>query len=156
MEENNNFLYKGYLLVIEPYNWYWHGKCKELDYNCYEYAIPVLKSSFLKFVDEKLERVTEIFEYKGYVLVIEEHGWFYDGVCKELNFGDTSSDTDYLKKDFKELVDKIIKEKEQIQYGQKMLAQDLFNSMLRYYPEALPEVIEVLDKLHNRYRGRVK
>lgn len=100
--------------------------------------------------------MSENFEYKGYVLVIEEHGWFYDGVCKELNFGDTSSNTDYLKKDFKKLVDKTLKEKEQVRYGQEVLAQDLFNAMLRYYPEALPEVIEILSKLHNQYRGRIK
>lgn len=45
---------------------------------------------------------------------------------------------------------------EQVRYGSEMLAQDLFNAMLYYYPEALPEVIELLDKLHNQYRGRIK
>lgn len=96
------------------------------------------------------------FLYKGYLLVIEFHDYYYSGKCKELDYEDTSSDTDYLEKDFKKLVDKTIKEKEQIRYGQEILAQDLFNSMLRYYPEALPEVIEVLDRLHNQYRGRIK
>jgi len=96
------------------------------------------------------------FLYKGYLLVVEFHGYYYSGKCEELGYEDTSSDTDYLKKDFKKLVDNAIKEKEQIQYGQEILAQDLFNSMLRYYPEALPEVIEVLDRLHNQYRGRIK
>lgn len=114
----------------------------------------VLSSLVFNSTREKL--MSENFEYKGYVLVIEEQGWFYDGVCKELNFGDTSSDTDYLKKDFKKLVDKKIKEKEQVQYGNEILAQNLLNSMLRYYPEALSEVIEGLERLHNQYRGRIK
>jgi hypothetical protein len=93
---------------------------------------------------------SEVFNYKGYDLVIKEHGWFYEAVCKELNFMDRTSDIDYLKKDFKELVDTEIKKKEQVKYGQKVLAQDLFNSMLRYYPEALPEVIELLANLKAR------
>jgi hypothetical protein len=32
----------------------------------------------------------------------------------------------------------------------------VINSMLSYYSEALPEVIELLDRLHNQYRGRIK
>jgi len=99
---------------------------------------------------------SEVFNYKGYDLVIEEQYWCYEVICKELNFRDTGSDIDYLKKDFKELVDTEIKEKEKVRYGQEVLAQDLFNAMLRYYPEALPEVIELLDKLHNQYKGRIK
>jgi len=39
---------------------------------------------------------------------------------------------------------------EQVRYGQKILAQDLFNAMLRYYPEALPEVIKLLANLKAR------
>ena len=96
------------------------------------------------------------FLYKDYLLVVEPNDYYYSGKCEELGYKDTSTDTDYLKKDFKKLIDKKIKEREQIRYGQEVLAQDLFNAMLRYYPEALPEVIEVLDKLHNQYRGKIK
>lgn len=98
----------------------------------------------------------ENFNYLGYLLVIEEDDWYYRGKCKELDFEDSCSDSDFLKKDFKEFVDETIKDKENLRYGQEILAQDLFNSMLLYYPEALPEVIELLDKLHDQYHGRNK
>lgn len=51
----------------------------------------------------------EVFEYNGYILAIEEHGWFYEGICKELNFRDTCAEDEYLKKDFKRLVDSELK-----------------------------------------------
>lgn len=74
--------------------------------------------------------MSENFEYKNYLLVIELHDYYYSGKCEELEFDDTSSDKDYLKKDFKKLVDKTLKEKEKIQYGQEMLAQDCVNARL--------------------------
>lgn len=86
----------------------------------------------------------------------------YRGRCEKLGFDSICycSKSDLIDT-FKKAVDKVKKdenkdEEELAQYGNEMLAQDLFNSMLRYYPEALPEVIEVLDKLHNQYRGRIK
>jgi hypothetical protein len=51
----------------------------------------------------------ENFEYNGYVLVIEDCDYFYFGKCEELDFEDTSSDDDYLKKDFKKLVNETLK-----------------------------------------------
>jgi hypothetical protein len=103
----------------------------------------------------------EIFEYNGFVLDMElsKIMSFYRGKCEKLGFDSIG----YYPKSslidmFKIAVDLVAKEdeKEQVQYGQEVLAQDLFNSMLRHYPEALPEVIELLDTLHNQYKGRIK
>lgn len=61
-----------------------------------------------------------------------------------------------IHKQFTEYIDSLVPEedeKEQIQYGQEVLATDLFNDVLYNYPEALPEVIKFLDQLQDRYKG---
>ena len=64
-----------------------------------------------------------------------------------------------MNNEFNSMIDDFLNQdedyEEQVRYGSEMLATDLFNAMLHYYPEALPEVLELLDKLHNQYRGRI-
>lgn len=113
------------------------------------------------------------FEYKGHILEIKtpNTGFEYNPnpvFNAEYKLGD--SEIFYagayhpreIEERFRVWIDKYEK---QVMYGSEMLAQDLFletrltgrvNSMLLYYPEALPEVIELLDRLHSRYRGRIK
>lgn len=71
MEENNNFLYKGYLLVVSRQSWcHWWSECKELEYYATSSSIPFLKELFKQFVDEKLAKEKEMTEQAE-----EDYGW---------------------------------------------------------------------------------
>lgn len=56
MEENNNFLYKGYLLVITKNSFYYTGECKELNFKRNLTSISDLVDNFERFVNAKLDQ----------------------------------------------------------------------------------------------------
>lgn len=92
--EENNFLYKGYLLVIERYGLYWSAECKELDYDNTGSSIPSLKDYFMEFVNDKLEKektemkFIETFNYNGWDLDIYDNKGDYVGVNSDLHYLD--------------------------------------------------------------------
>lgn len=91
MEENNNFLYNGYLLVIDVGGWCMDAKCKELNYHEIGYDIQSLKDCFRQFVDEKLEKemkLLETFNYLGWELDIYEDKGDYVGINTDLHYQD--------------------------------------------------------------------
>lgn len=93
MEENNNFLYNGYLLVIDVGGWCMDAKCKELKYHEVGYDVTSLKDCFKQFIDEKLEKekemkLIETFNYLGWELLIYDDKGDYVGVNTDLHYQD--------------------------------------------------------------------
>ena len=140
-----NHEYKGYILEIESYladtadgfnHTHYLGRCEELGFESREHEYSrLVYSNFYRAVDKKLNEL-EVEKENSIKALLDEK----DRRIVELEL----------------LVKKEEDEEELAKYGHEILAQDLFNSMLRYYPEVLPEVIELLDRLHNQYRGKIK
>lgn len=82
-------------------------------------------------------------QYKGITYTLNHNfhsGW--EAIVNDKKF--YAKNYGEIHKLFTQYIDSLIpeEEEEEVKDGQEVLAQDLFNDMLYYYPEALPEVIE--------------
>jgi len=98
-------------------------------------------------------------EYKGisYTISYNHKSSCWKAVINDKEFH--AKDYGSIHKQYTRYIDSILpveeKDEEQVRYDQEVLAQNLFNYLFLRCPEALPEVIELLDRLHNQYRGRI-